>query len=163
MGKSKNNGRNNRRQKWKICLCNFKIRNPKNNGKWHTRKSYNRYNRQKVIFWIYEGLINKLEKDMATHSSVLAWRIPGTGEPGELPSMGSYRVRHDWGDLAAAAAAGGRKDISMAYGSTGKNINSTSEDPKSIKACCYQAGPELALVQLRLPASVGDGFSNYLK
>ena len=35
-----------------------------------------------------------LEKKMATHSSVLAWRIPGTGEPGGLPSMGSHRVRH---------------------------------------------------------------------
>ena len=42
---------------------------------------------------------------MATHSSVLAWRIPGTGEPGGLPSMGSHRVRHDWSDLAAVAAA----------------------------------------------------------
>ena len=42
---------------------------------------------------------------MATHSSVLAWRIPGTGEPDGLPSMGSHRVRHDWSDLAAAAAA----------------------------------------------------------
>ena len=40
---------------------------------------------------------------MATHSSVLAWRIPGTGEPGGLPSMGSHRVGHDWSDLAAAA------------------------------------------------------------
>ena len=36
-----------------------------------------------------------LEKEMATHSSVLAWRIPGTGEPGGLPSMGSRRVGHD--------------------------------------------------------------------
>ena len=42
---------------------------------------------------------------MATHSNVLAWRIPGTGEPGGLPSMGSHRVGHDWSDLAAAAAA----------------------------------------------------------
>ena len=41
---------------------------------------------------------------MATHSSVLAWRIPGTGEPGGLPSMGSHRVGHDWSDAAAAAA-----------------------------------------------------------
>ena len=41
---------------------------------------------------------------MATHSSVLAWRIPGTGEHGGLPSMGSHRVGHDWSDLAAAAA-----------------------------------------------------------
>ena len=46
-----------------------------------------------------------LEKEMATHSSVLAGRIPGTGEPGGLPSMGSHRVGHDWSDLAAAAAA----------------------------------------------------------
>ena len=44
-----------------------------------------------------------LEKDVATHSSVLAWRIPGTGEPCGLPSMGSHRVGHDWSDLAAAA------------------------------------------------------------
>ena len=36
-----------------------------------------------------------LEKEMATHSSVLAWRIPGMGEPGGLPSMGSHRIRHD--------------------------------------------------------------------
>ena len=42
---------------------------------------------------------------MATHSSVLAWRIPGMEEPGGLPSMGSHRVGHDWSDLAAAAAA----------------------------------------------------------
>ena len=44
-----------------------------------------------------------LEKDMATHSSVLAWRIPGTGEPAGLLSMGSHRVGHDWSNLAAAA------------------------------------------------------------
>ena len=50
-----------------------------------------------------------LEKEMATHSSVLAWRIPGTAEPGGLSSMGSHRVRHDWSDLAAAAAAAAEK------------------------------------------------------
>ena len=44
-----------------------------------------------------------LEKEMATHSSVLAWRIPGTAEPGELPSMGSHRVGHDLSDLAECA------------------------------------------------------------
>ena len=43
-----------------------------------------------------------LEKEMATHSSVLAWRIPGTGEPGGLLSMGSHRVGHDSSDSAAA-------------------------------------------------------------
>ena len=45
-----------------------------------------------------------LEKEMATHSSVLAWRIPGIGEPGGLPSMGSHRVGHNLSNLAAAAA-----------------------------------------------------------
>ena len=44
------------------------------------------------------------EKAMATHSSVLAWRIPGTVEPGGLPPVGSHRVGHDWSDLVAAAA-----------------------------------------------------------
>ena len=52
-----------------------------------------------------------LEKDMATHSSVLAWRIPGTGEPGGLPSMGPHRVGHDWSDWAAAAAARGGRHV----------------------------------------------------
>ena len=45
-----------------------------------------------------------LEKEMATHSSALAWWIPGMGKPGGLPSLGSHRVGHDWSDLAAAAA-----------------------------------------------------------
>ena len=44
-----------------------------------------------------------LEKEMAPHSSVLAWRIPRTEEPGRLPSTGLHRVRHDWSDLAAAS------------------------------------------------------------
>ena len=46
-----------------------------------------------------------LEKEMATHSSVLAWRVPGAGEPAGLLSVGSHRVGHNWSDLAAAAAA----------------------------------------------------------
>jgi len=46
-----------------------------------------------------------LEKEMATRSSILAWRIPGTEEPGGLLSMGSHRVGHNWSNLAAAAAA----------------------------------------------------------
>ena len=46
-----------------------------------------------------------LEEEMATHSNVLAWRIPGMGEPGGLPSMGSHRLGHDWSNLAASATA----------------------------------------------------------
>ena len=46
-----------------------------------------------------------LEREMATHSSVLAWRISGTGEPGGLPSMGSHRVGHDWSDIAVVVVS----------------------------------------------------------
>ena len=51
--------------------------------------------------FIYAPLTYVLEKEMATHSSSLAWRIPGTEESGGLPSMGLHRVVHDWSDLAA--------------------------------------------------------------
>ena len=49
------------------------------------------------VISLFFNMLSRLvmEKEMATHSSVLAWRIPGTGEPGGLPSMGSHRVRHD--------------------------------------------------------------------
>ena len=62
-------------------------------------KSWTRLNDFTLTFHFHT-----LEKEMATNSSVLAWRIPGTGEPGGPLSMGSHRVRHDWSDLAAAAA-----------------------------------------------------------
>ena len=53
------------------------------------------------------------EKEMATHSRILAWRIPGMGEPGGLMSMGSHRVGHNWSDLAAAAARPSLGNITM--------------------------------------------------
>ena len=56
------------------------------------------------LIWSDSGFTVDLEKEMATHSTTLAWRIPGTEEPGGLPSKGSHRVEHDWSDLAAAAA-----------------------------------------------------------
>ena len=54
--------------------------------------------------WATSLHFHALEKEMATHSSILAWRITGMAEPGGLPSMGSHRVGHNWSDLAAAAA-----------------------------------------------------------
>ena len=60
--------------------------------------------RSKFCFSMDSEFCCSLEKAMATHSSVLAWRIPGTVEPGGLRTMGSHRVGHDWSDLAAAAA-----------------------------------------------------------
>ena len=59
-------------------------------------------NEDRICFNGESGL--NVEKEMATHSSVLAWRIPGMAEPDGLPSVGSHRVGHDWSDLAAAAA-----------------------------------------------------------
>ena len=61
--------------------------------------------RTRLSDFLFTFHFHPLEKEMATHSSVLAWRILGTGEPGGLPSMGSHRVGHDWSDLAAAVAA----------------------------------------------------------
>ena len=53
-----------------------------------------------LIDFPFTFLFHALEKEMATHSSVLTWRIPGMGEPGGLTFMGSYRVGHDLSDLA---------------------------------------------------------------
>ena len=59
--------------------------------------------RTRLSYFTFIFHFHASEKEMATHSSVLAWRIPGTGEPGGLPSMGSHRVGHDGSNLAAAA------------------------------------------------------------
>ena len=80
------------------------LENPMDRGAWRTTvhgvaKSWTRLSDFTFTFHFHA-----LEKEMATHSHVLAWRIPGTGEPGGLPSMGSHRVGHDCHDLAAAAA-----------------------------------------------------------
>ena len=77
-----------------------------------------------------------LEKDMATHSSVLAWRIPGMGEPGGLPSMGLHRVRHDWSDLAAAAAV----RLSGCYSGQGESYL-TSVSTADVKSRIYVIFP----------------------
>ena len=66
---------------------------------------YGTWSRERLSDFTFTFHFHALEKEMATHSSVLAWRIPGTGEPGGLLSMGSHRVGHNWRDLAAAAAA----------------------------------------------------------
>ena len=57
------------------------------------------------VYFTFTFHFYALEKEMATHSSVIAWRIPGTAESGGLPSMGSHRVGYNCSDLAAVAAA----------------------------------------------------------
>ena len=80
------------------------LENPMDRGVWWAVVHEVARSRTRLSDLTFTSHFHALEKEMATHSSVLAWRIPGTGEPGGLPSMGSHRVRHDWSDLAAAAA-----------------------------------------------------------
>ena len=81
------------------------LENPMDGGAWWATVHEVAKSRTRLSDFTFTFHFHALEKEMATHSSVLAWRIPGTGEPGGLPSMGSRRIGHDWSDLAAAAAA----------------------------------------------------------
>ena len=81
------------------------LENPMDGGAWWAAVHGDAKGRTWLSDFTFTFHFHALEKEMATHSSVLAWGIPGTGEPGGLPSMGSHRVGCDWSDLAAAAAA----------------------------------------------------------
>ena len=85
---------------WYSCL-----ENPMDGGAWWAAVLSVTKSRTQLSNFTFTFHFHALEKEMATHSSALAWRIPGTAEPGGLPSMGSHRVRHNWSDLAAATAA----------------------------------------------------------
>ena len=71
------------------------LENPMDRGAWWAAVHGVAKSRMQLSDFTFTFNFHALEKEMATHSSVLAWRIPGTGEPGGLPSMGSHRVRHD--------------------------------------------------------------------
>ena len=93
-----------RRRQWHptqySCLAN-----PMDGGAWCAAVHGVTKSRTRLSDFTFTFHFHALEKEMATHSSVLAWRIPGMGKPGGLPSMELHRVGHDWSDLAAAAAA----------------------------------------------------------
>ena len=74
------------------CSC---LENPRDGGAWWAAVHGVAKSRIRLSDFTVTFNFHALEKEMATHSSVLAWRIPGTGEPGGLPSMGSHRVGHD--------------------------------------------------------------------
>ena len=71
------------------------LENPMDGGAWEAAVHGVAKSRTRLSDFTFTFHFPALEKEMATHSSVLAWRIPGTGESGGLPSMGSHRVRHD--------------------------------------------------------------------
>ena len=80
------------------------LENPMDGGGWWAAAHAVLKSRTRLSDFTFTFHFHALEKEMATHSSILAWRIPGTEEPGGLPSMGSHRVGHYWSDLAAVAA-----------------------------------------------------------
>ena len=81
------------------------LENPMDGGAWWAAVHGVAKSQTRLSDFTFTFHFHALEKAMAPHSTVLAWRIPGTGKPGGLLSMGSHRVGHDWSDLAAAAAA----------------------------------------------------------
>ena len=78
------------------------LENPMDRGAWWVADHGVTKSRIWLSDFTFTFHFHALEKEMATHSSALPWRIPGTAEPCGQPSMGSHRVGHDWGDLAAA-------------------------------------------------------------
>ena len=78
------------------------LENPMDGGAWWSPVHGVTKSWARLIDFTFTFHFHALEKEMATHSSILAWRIPGTEEPSGLPSMGSHRVGHDLRDLAAA-------------------------------------------------------------
>ena len=93
--------RNLRRRQWHLTPV-LLPGNSMDGGAWWAAVHGVAKSRTRQSDFTFTFYFHALEKEMATHSSVLAWRIPGTVEPGELPSMGSHRVGHDWSDLVAA-------------------------------------------------------------
>ena len=71
------------------------LANPLDRGAWEAAVPGVAESQTRLSGFTFTSYFHAVEKEVATHSSVLAWRIPGTGEPGGLPSMGSHRVRHD--------------------------------------------------------------------
>ena len=110
-----NNNNKKMIRKWSFILWDFMIYNgtplkcsclesPMEGGAWWAAAHGVAKSRTRLSDFTFTFHFHALEKEMSTHSSVLTWRIPGMGEPGGLPSLGSHRVGHNWSDLAAAAA-----------------------------------------------------------
>ena len=110
------------------------MENPTDGGAWKAAIHGVSKSQTQLSDFTFTFHFHALDKEMATHSSVLAWRIPGMGEPGGLLSMGSHRVRHDWSDLAAAAG-------SLRCHISEHNISSRSE---------YKVRPQVSSIRLRI-------------
>ena len=83
-----------RRRRWHPAPL-LLLENPMDGGAWCAAVHGVARSLTQLSYFTFTFHFHALEKEMATHSRVLAWRIPGTGEPGGLPSLGSHRVGHD--------------------------------------------------------------------
>ena len=117
------------------------LENPTDGGAWQAAVHGVATSQTRLSDFTFTFHFHALEKAMATHSSVLAWRIPGTGEPGGLPSMGLHRVGHDWSDSAAAAACSKGQNKCIMIGTHHCNITQYFHCPKtnpcSIHPSCH--------------------------
>ena len=167
-------------------FCNISVRSP--GCVWDGLWISSFWARSSVDF-TFTFHFHALEKEMATHSSALAWRIPGTGEPGGLPSMGSHGVGQDWSDLAAAVAAThcscltSSQHPKVTYPSMlqKSGLGKTSDLLKTVTVLCKGMRPYpsdgpcesltlhpgsicplcFSLLSTRLPAEVASGFSTW--
>ena len=123
------------------------LENPMDGGAWWATVHGVAKSRTRLSDFTFTFHFPTLGKAMATHSSVLAWRIPGTGEPGGLQSMGSHRVGHDWSNLAAGAAAAWVQNVwfrdpnMIASLQNNLPVTHTSQYlwPPTVKLSCYNA------------------------
>jgi len=138
------------------------LENPMDGGAWWAAVRGVTKSRTRLSNFTFTFHFHALEKEMATHSSVLAWRIPGAGEPGGLPSMGSHRVGHNWRDLAAAAAAAAAAVCVCTHTHTHTHIYTLFPvlfpykllQNSEYSSLCYTVGPWLFYISVQFSRSV---------
>ena len=121
------------------------LENPMDGGAWQAAVHGVAEGQTRLSNFTFTFHFHALEKEMATHSSVLAWRIPGTGHPGGMPSMGSHRVGHDQSDSAQKQ----QKSLALALSQVSKKSDSFTDKENNLcgqdaEMCGMSLGPQLA-------------------